>query len=207
MTTTLITNSAQNFSSLSNSSSKIHSWNQNAQYCICHDEIWPVFILSQRTWVIILTRAIFSIKQLPNDLCFLSIAPLLQNCKPTLSHSALFLVLFKMGQIKILAKRFFALVALILFVFDVGSDFLVALDLYQKCHFWYSLAVLALIGFPGFCYGWSQFYVHTCGSYDRNLPFAFFIFLTGPVTFLPLTAWRFFRKVLKPENEQISSER
>ena len=91
-------------------------------------------------------------------------------------------------------KRALAIFGLLTYCFDVGSDIWVAIDLFQRCHYWYAVTTMLLICMPGFITGWSLF----LNGQDLK---RFFVALFGPILMIPVTLYYQFENVIKLDSE------
>ena len=80
-----------------------------------------------------------------------------------------------------------------LFHFDTGSDGLVVVGLYNKCHTYYAINVLTVIVLPGVIYGW---YIRSTERRNKEkiptwmVPFA-------PLWFIPYSIYKLFLAILE----------
>ena len=80
-----------------------------------------------------------------------------------------------------------------LFHFDTGSDGLVVVGLYNKCHTYYAINVLTVIVLPGVIYGW---YIRSTERRNKEkiptwmVPFA-------PLWFIPYSMYKLFLAILE----------
>merc|ERR1712051_98076 len=89
----------------------------------------------------------------------------------------------RMAKPKWLARSL-AILSVILYSVDVGSDSWVGIDLIRRCHYKFAASVFSWLLIPGLIWGWVEFFRE--GSKRRKSPcLAFFKALFFPILMVP----------------------
>ena len=117
---------------------------------------------------------------MPTDTCFKSIFTFICRDK----------IIIRMAKPKWL-RQSLAILSVLLYSGDVGSDIWVGIDLMIRLHLKLAASVFAFNMFSGFTYGWMEFFGNSDRNYKDILKAVFLSFLM-----IPYTLWKLIKAAI-----------